>query len=91
MDEKTIEIALENDRVRVIRIKANSAAQFPRAARNDRVVIYLSDAHVRRTESGCTEEIHHRVGDVVWRSASQHQVESLKNEGHEVIIVELKK
>jgi hypothetical protein len=32
-----------------------------------------------------------KAGEVAWRTASQHQVENLGEDMHEVVIVELKK
>ncbi len=82
-------VEFENDRVRVLRIKHGGGAPA-RVDKLDRVIIYLTDGHIARTEEGRREEIHRKSGDVVWRDRSQHQIDSLSGAGHEVIIVELK-
>ena len=65
--------------------------KHPNASRLDRVIIYLGEGHVKRTESGKPEEVRHKAGEVMWRNRSQHQIENLNDARHEVIIVELKK
>ncbi len=84
-------VEFENDRVRVLRVKHAEREEHPQASRLDRVIIYLNQGHVKRTESAKPEEVQHKAGDVVWRDRSQHQIENLNKATHEVIIVELKK
>jgi hypothetical protein len=83
-------VEFENDRVKVLRVTHGSRETHPVVSRNDRLVIYLNDGHVIRSESGNT--VHHRrkAGEVVWRARSQHQVENAKESEHDVIIVEFK-
>lgn len=85
-----IDIVLDNDRVVVRRVKHSGPGPVSSAERADRLVIYLKDAHIRRTEGGRQEEIRRRAGDVVWRPGSKHDVEHLEGEEHEVLIVEFK-
>jgi hypothetical protein len=85
-----VTVELDNDRVRVLRVRHEGAEQHPRVSRNDRVIVYLSPGHVRRTANGESQHIRHAAGDVVWRSASTHEVHNLEDLAHEVIIVELK-
>lgn len=84
-------VEFENDRVKVSRVKHAGREKHPPASRTDRLIIYLNEGHVARTERGKPEDVRHKAGDVVWRDRSQHQVENLNDAGHEVIIVELKK
>jgi hypothetical protein len=84
-------VEFENDRVRVSRVKHARREKHPQASRLDRVIIYLNEGHITRTERGKPEDVRRKPGDVVWRDRSQHEVENLKDAGHEVIIVELKK
>jgi hypothetical protein len=84
-------VEFENERVKVLRVKHGQREGHPQTSRNDRLVIYLNQGHIKRTESGKQEEIKRKPGDVVWRGRSQHQVENLSDANHEVIIVELKK
>jgi hypothetical protein len=84
------DIVLDNDRVVVRRVKGSGPGPISSAERHDRLVIYLQDAHIRRTEGGHQEEIVRRAGDVVWRSASEHEIELIEGEEHEVLIIEFK-
>jgi hypothetical protein len=84
-------VEFENERVKVLRVKHGRRERHPQTSRNDRLVIYLNEGRVNRTESGNRQEIKRRAGDVVWRGRSEHQVENLNDTDHEVIIVELKK
>jgi hypothetical protein len=83
-------VEFENDRVRVLRIKHWRHERHAETSRSDRLVIYLNQGHVRRSEGGKSEEIERKAGEIVWRSRSQHQVENLDDTDHEVVIVELK-
>jgi hypothetical protein len=84
------DVVLDNDRVVVRRIKRSGPGSVSSAQRRDRLVIYLKDARIRRTEEGHDEEITRRAGDVVWRPSSEHEVEHIEGSEHEVLIVELK-
>jgi len=84
------DIVLDNDRVVVRRVKGSGPGPISSAKRHDRLVIYLQDAHIRRTEGGHHEDIRRRAGDVVWRSASEHGIELIEGEEHEVLIIEFK-
>jgi hypothetical protein len=83
-------VEFENERVRVLRVKHAGRERHPQTSRRDRVVIYLNEGRVARTESGKKEEILRKAGDVVWKNRSQHDIENLNDKGHQVIIVELK-
>jgi len=84
-------VEFENNRVKVTRVNLGEHGKNPTRARNDRVLIWLTDAHHVRVESGKKESIRRRAGEVAWRDASQHEIEDLAGSGHELIIVELKK
>jgi hypothetical protein len=83
-------ITFENDRIRVCHVTHKAQEQHPPVSRNDRLIIYLRDGHITRVENGKPETFQHRAGHVVWRNASQHQITNLKDEDHDVIMVELK-
>jgi len=83
-------IEFENDRVRVLRVKHAGRERHPQASRKDRLIIYLNEGRVARTEDGKQEEIRRKAGKVVWKKGSQHHIENLSDAEHEVIIVELK-
>jgi hypothetical protein len=86
----TTTVELENERVRVLRVKHAKGESHPVAARGDRLVIYLTDARIVRTVEGKQETLTRKAGEVVWRDHSQHQVQNAAAGGHEVLIVELK-
>jgi quercetin dioxygenase-like cupin family protein len=83
-------VEFENDRVRVLRVKHFARESHPQTSKQDRLIIYLNEGRIRRTEGGQQQEIHHQAGDVVWKKRSQHSVENLKDSAHEVLIVEFK-
>lgn len=83
-------LEFENDRVRVLRVKHAGRERHPQTSRRDRLIIYLNDGHVARTENGKKEESQRKAGEVVWKNGSQHQIENLNEANHEVIIVEVK-
>lgn len=86
-------IEFENDRVRVLRVKHSPRERHATASRRDRLIIYLNDAHIIRSESAANkdEELHRKRGTVVWRNASEHQIANATDSDHEVVIVELKR
>ena len=83
-------VEFENDRVRVLRVNHSQRERHPPVSRHDRLIIYLNEGRVIRTEGKKQEEFRRKAGDVVWRSRSQHQIENIKDTDHEVLIVELK-
>ncbi len=84
-------IEFENDRVKVLRVKVGKREKHPVRARNDRVLIWLTDSHHARTEpNGEKQEFRRRAGEVAWRKASRHEIENLAEKEAELIIVELK-
>lgn len=83
-------VEFENERVRILRVKHAGRERHPQTSRHDRVIIYLNDGSVARTEGGKREEIRRKAGEVVWKNRSQHDIENLKDTNHEVIIIELK-
>ena len=84
-------VEFENDRVRVLRVKHNGRERHPHKQRYDRLIIYVNDGHVLRSEGGKQEKIRRKAGEVVWRSQSEHEIENLNDAGHEVLVVELKR
>lgn len=83
-------VEFENKRVKVTRVNLGANEKHPRR-RNDRVLIWLTDAHHSRLQAGGKkEEVRRHAGEVAWRDASQHEVENMAGKEHELIIVELK-
>jgi hypothetical protein len=58
-------VELDNDRVRVTRVKGHGRGAIPTSPRGDRVIVYLEDGHISRTEQGKREELRRHAGDVV--------------------------
>jgi quercetin dioxygenase-like cupin family protein len=83
-------VEFENDRVRVSRIKGERGGDLGLSSREDRLIVYLADGKVVRHQGAAREEIERKAGDVVWRDASEHQIEN-KDPAHEVLIIEFKK
>ncbi|KAF2989013.1 hypothetical protein OGR47_15030 [Methylocystis sp. MJC1] len=90
MTQKNEKLVLENDKVRVLRRHHKPHEAQGEASRGDRLIIYLEDGRVTRTEGGKREEIAHSAGDVVWRPKSRHVIENAGEGVNEVLIVELK-
>src|SRR5262249_2628068 len=87
---KWSEVEFENDRVKVIRVTTGRCTRSPQTTRHDRLLTYLHDGDVIRTENGKQEEIRRTADEVVWRDRSQHQIENLKDTHHEALIIEFK-
>ena len=88
MSEQRVEF--ENERVRVLRVYVDGGESHSPPSRNDRVLVFLTGAeHVRKESNGEPEDLDRLPGEVVWRSASEHQIDNSGN-AHELIIVELK-
>jgi len=83
-------VEFENDRVKVLRVKHAARERHPNTSRHDRLIIYLTEGHVMRTENGKQEEVRRKAGEVVWKKSSEHLIENLKDTSHEAIIVEFK-
>jgi len=90
MTAANADVVLDNDRVTVRRVKHSGPGPVSSARRADRLVVYLKDAHIARTEGGRREDIIRRAGDVVWRPSSEHDIELMEDSEHEVLIIELK-
>jgi hypothetical protein len=90
MTVASVDIVLDNDRVVVRRIKRSGPGPVSSGKRGDRLVIYLKDARITRTEGGRHEDIRRRAGDVVWRPASEHEIELIEGDEHEILVVEFK-
>jgi hypothetical protein len=90
MTQKNEKVVFENDKVRVLRRHHGPREAQGETSRGDRLIIYLQDGRVVRTEGSKREEIAHRTGDVVWRPKSRHAIENAGEGAHEVLIVELK-
>jgi uncharacterized RmlC-like cupin family protein len=92
VDPKHYRVELDNDQVRVLRVKIgpHETAPLHEHALN-RVVTYITDQNFRVTpEGGSAEVMTHKAGDVSWGGPAKHKEENLSDQPFEVVVVELK-
>ncbi len=88
-EHETIE--LENEQVRVIRVRIPPHSKSPMHAHPNRVVIPLTVQRSKATTSdGQVDERTRRPGQVFWGKANVHMTENLSDDPLETIIVEIK-
>jgi hypothetical protein len=74
---------LDNDTVRVVRVHIGPHEKVPVHDVTPRVVVWLTDAHLRATlENGTTREERATAGQVGWVPAQRHAAENL--DGHPI-------
>jgi hypothetical protein len=84
-------VEFENEHVKVVRVITGPRERSPLRTRRDRVLIFLSASHEMHTDrAGHKKEVRHKAGDVLWRTADDHQLENLEDRPVELIVVELK-
>ena len=92
LDPKHYQVAMENDQVRVLRVKigAGESAPMHKHALN-RVVVYLTDQKVlSTTEDGKETTVEKKAGDVAWAGLAQHKEKNVGTQAFELYAVELK-
>ena len=88
-EHETVE--LENEQVRVIRVRIAPHSKSPMHAHSNRVVIPLTMQRSKATTSeGQVDERTRRPGQVFWANANRHMTENLSDDPLETIIVEIK-
>jgi quercetin dioxygenase-like cupin family protein len=91
VDSKHYTVELENEKVRVLRIKYGPHEKSVMHSHPALVGVMLTDAQIRFTyPNGTTEEITAKAGQVVNFPALDHLPENLSDQPMEVIAVELK-
>jgi quercetin dioxygenase-like cupin family protein len=91
VDKKHYKVELENDQVRVLRVKIGPHQSTPLHEHSlDRVVVYLADQNFRVTTDGKAETVQHKAGEVSWGTPTKHMEENLSDKPFEVVVVELK-
>lgn len=91
VDSKHYTVELENNQVRVLRIRYGPREVSIMHRHPAAVAVFLSDAHARFTfPDGKTEEQTVRAGDVAAYPAGDHLPENLSDHPLEVVLVELK-
>ena len=91
VDPKHYKVELENDQVRVLRVKIGPHESTPLHEHSlNRVVTYLTDQDFRVTTDGKAESVQHKVGEASWGAPTTHKEENLSDKPFEVVVVELK-
>lgn len=91
-DSNKVEIAFQNDQIRVLHARYPAHAKIPMHSHPDRVVICVTAMHVLTTYSdGRTQESRCKAGDSRWSEPVTHSVENLEDAPFEVVEIELKK
>ncbi len=92
VDPKHYKVEMENDQVRVLRVKfpAHAGAPMHEHARG-RVVVYLTDNNMKvTTDDGNTSQTPHKPGDVAFAGVAKHKELNDTDKPVEVLVVELK-
>jgi quercetin dioxygenase-like cupin family protein len=91
VDKKHYKVELENDQVRVLRVKIGPHESTPLHEHSlNRVVAYLADQNFRVTTDGKAEMVQHKAGEVSWGAPTKHKEENLSDKPFEVVVVEFK-
>jgi quercetin dioxygenase-like cupin family protein len=91
VDPKHYRVELDNDQVRVLRVKIGGRQSTPLHEHSfNRVVAYITDQNFRVTTDGKAETVQHKAGEVSWGTPTKHKEENLSDSPFEVVVVELK-
>jgi quercetin dioxygenase-like cupin family protein len=92
VDPKHYKVELENDQVRVLRIKYGAHEKSAMHAHPAAVLVCLTDFRGKFTlPNGKTEERRGKAGETIWTPAEEHLPENLGDEPLEIVLVELKR
>ncbi len=90
-DPRIYKVEVENDRVRVLRVKVGPHEKTTMHAHPANVVVFLTDARIKFSfPDGKTQEAEVKAGQVQWGDAVKHAGENLGDKPAEIIVVELK-
>lgn len=91
VDAKHYTVEIENDKVRVIRIKYAPGDKSVMHGHPASVAVFLTDHHGRFTyPDGKSEEINTKAGQAIFIDATEHLPENLGNQPLELLQIELK-
>ncbi|HEY3347702.1 MAG TPA: hypothetical protein VGK71_08780 [Nitrospirota bacterium] len=91
-DPKHYTVELENDRVRVIRVRLGPREKSPMHSHGDGVAVFLTNQRARFTfPDGHSEEMTANAGEAKWMPAFTHEPENLTDEPFELMLIEIKK
>jgi quercetin dioxygenase-like cupin family protein len=83
-----MKVELDNDAVQVVRIHLDPHQKVPVHDVTPRVVIWITDAHLRATSpDGSSREERGKPGEVTWAPAQRHAAENLDDHAVEFIAV----
>jgi hypothetical protein len=82
------QLEFQNDRVQVLRMRLGPREKIPMHALTERVIVWLTDAHLRVVKpDGKVLEERHVPGETSWVAADQHEGENLGDRTIEFIAV----
>lgn len=85
------QVEIENQWVRVLRVKIGPNEKEPMHRHPASVVVSLTDIHERVTGAdGAVQEVTRKAGDVAYREAARHGEENLSDQPLEAVVIELK-
>ena len=91
IDPTRHKVEVENDRVRVLRIKLKARDKTTQHEHPNGVAVFLTDSKTKFTlADGKTREASGKRGEALWTAAEKHSVNNLLPRPVEVILVELK-
>ena len=91
VDPERHKVELENDKVRVLRIKINAGDTTKQHEHPNGVAIFLTDVKTKFTrDDGTTREGANKRGEAIWAAAEKHTVTNVAARPAEIILVELK-
>ena len=85
-------VEVENDLVRVLRVKRAAHAKSPVHEHPAAAVVYLTDVHVKiHGADGKVQEVTRKKGQAAFNPATKHAEENVSDQPLEAIVIELKK
>lgn len=92
VDPRHYKIEMDNDQVRVLRVKIGPGESTPVHEHGfNRVVVYLTDMDFRVTgDDGKPQMVSHKAGEVSWGTPTRHKEENVSKKAFEVVVVEVK-
>lgn len=91
VDAKHYTVMLENDQVRVLKVRIAPGAKSVMHSHPDTVAVFLTDGKAKFTSpDGKTSEAAIKAGTVEYEAATTHLPENIGDKPLEVIVVELK-
>jgi quercetin dioxygenase-like cupin family protein len=91
VDPTRHKVEVENDKVRVLRIKIKAGDTTKQHEHPNGVAIFLTDVKTKFTAGdGTTREGANKRGEAIWAAAEKHTVNNVAGAPAEIILVELK-